>query len=186
MPAAKPTIYLIAGSNGAGKTTFAKEFLRRRAAVVRFLNAHEIARGLSPFAPAQVALKGGRILLSEVKSCIVKNESFALESTLSGRTHLPLLQGARAKGYRLQLHYLWIATATDAIERIQQRVLQGGHHVPTADVKRRFGRSLRNLVESYLPIADQWVIWDNSSFPARNIASSRTDTILRVRRMLIS
>jgi predicted ABC-type ATPase len=89
------------------------------------------------------------------------------------------------KGYHLQLHYLRIATVADAIERIRQRVLQGGHHVPTEDVKRRFGRSLQNLVKSYLPIADQWVIWDNTSFPATNIASSRTHTILQVQRMLL-
>jgi predicted ABC-type ATPase len=183
MPA--PTIYLIAGSNGAGKTTFAIEFLRRRATVVRFLNADEIARGLSPLAPGQMAIKGGRLLLSEVKSCIAKGESFALENTLSGKTYFGLLQAARHKGYCLQLHYLRIATVGDAIERIRQRVLQGGHHVPTDDVKRRFGRSLRNLVENYLPIADQWVIWDNTSFPARNVASSRTHTILQVRRMLL-
>ena len=185
MPAAKPTIYLIAGSNGSRKTTFATEFLRKRAALIRFLNADEIARGLSPLAPQQVALKGGRILLSEVKSCIAKRESFALESTLSGKTYVTLLQNARTKGYCVQLHYLRIASVFDAVERIAQRVLQGGHHVPTEDVKRRFGRSLRNLVESYLPIADQWVIWDNTSFPARNIASSRTHTILQVQRMLL-
>jgi predicted ABC-type ATPase len=181
----KPTIYLIAGSNGAGKTTFAIEFLRKRAARIRFLNADEIARGLSPLAPRRVALKGGRILLSEVKSCIARGESFALESTLSGKTYVTLLQTAQAKGYRVQLHYLRIATVTDAIERIAQRVLQGGHHVPTEDVKRRFGRSLRNLVENYLPIADEWVIWDNTSFPATNIASARTHTIFQVQRMLL-
>ena len=182
---ARPTIYLIAGCNGAGKTTFATEFLRKRAALVRFLNADEIARGLSPLAPTQVALKGGRILLSEVKGCVAKRESFALESTLSGKTYLTLLKDARVKGYHLQLHYLRIATVADAIERIRQRVLQAGHHVPTEDVKLRFGRSLQNLVKSYLPIADQWVIWDNTSFPATNIASSRTHTILQVQRMLL-
>ena len=185
MPAPKPTIYLIAGCNGAGKTTFATEFLRKRAALVRFLNADEIARGLSPLAPTQVALKGGRILLSEVKACIAKHESFALESTLSGKTYLALLKDARVKGYHVQLHYLRIANVVDAIERIQQRVLQGGHHVPTEDVRRRFSRSLENLVTNYLPIADQWVIWDNTSFPATNIASSRTHTILQVQRMLL-
>src|SRR2546423_7762930 len=141
MPASKPTIYLIAGCNGAGKTTFATEFLRKRAALIRFLNADEIARGLSPLAPRQVALKGGRILLTEVKGCIAKRESFALESTLSGKTYVTLLQNARATGYCLQLHYLRIPSVFDAIERIGQRVLQGGHHVPTADVKRRIGRS---------------------------------------------
>lgn len=181
----RPTIYLIAGSNGAGKTTFAIEFLRKRAALVRFLNADEIARGLSPLAPRQVALTGGRILLSEVKSCIARRESFALESTLSGKTYLALLQGARERSYCLQLHYLRIATVADAVERVRQRVLQGGHHVPPEDVNRRFGRSLHNLVENYLPIADQWVIWDNTSFPARNIASSRSHTILQVQRMLL-
>jgi len=123
--------------------------------------------------------------LSEVKGCVAKGESFALESTLSGKTYLTLLKDARVKGYHLQLHYLRIATVADAIERIRQRVLQGGHHVPTEDVKRRFGRSLQNLVKSYLPIADQWVIWDNTSFPATNIASSRTHTILQVQRMLL-
>ena len=97
---------------------------------MRFLNADEIARGLSPLAPTQVALKGGRILLSEVKGCVAKRESFALESTLSGKTYLTLLKDARVKGYHLQLHYLHIATVADAIERIRQRVLQGGHHVP--------------------------------------------------------
>jgi predicted ABC-type ATPase len=132
-----------------------------------------------------MALKGGRILLGEAKSCIARRESFALESTLSGKTYLTLLRDAREKGYRLQLHYLRIATVTDAIERIQQRVLQGGHHVASDDVRRRFGRSLRNLVENYLPIADQWVVWDNTSFPARNVASSLTHTILQVRQMLL-
>jgi predicted ABC-type ATPase len=97
----RPAIYLIGGSNGAGKTTFATEFLRKRATLIRFLNADEIARGLSPLAPRQVALKGGRILLSEIKSCIAKRESFALESTLSGKTYVALLQNARSTGYRL-------------------------------------------------------------------------------------
>jgi len=124
-------------------------------------------------------------LLSEVKNCIAKRESFALESTLSGKTYVRLLQNARTQGYGVQLHYLSIASVFDAVERIAQRVLQDGYDVPTEDVERRFGRSLRNLVESYLPIADEWVIWDNTSFPARNIASSRAHTILQVKRMLL-
>lgn len=182
----KPSIYLIGGSNGAGKTTFAIEFLRKRATLVRFLNADEIARGLSPLAPGQVALKGGRILLNEIRDSIARGVDFALESTLSGKTYVRLLQSARARGYSIELHYLRVANVSDAIERIRQRVLQGGHHVPAIDVRRRFGRSLQNLVEHYLPIADQWAIWDNTSFPASNIASSGTHTILQVRRMLFS
>jgi predicted ABC-type ATPase len=161
------------------------EFLRNRASVVRFLNADEIARGLSPLAPRQMALKGGRILLNEVKSCIAKYESFALESTLSGKTYLTLLKHARRRGYYLQLHYLWIATAVEAIDRIRQRVLLGGHDVPDADVKRRFARSLQNLATIYLPIVQEWVIWDNTSHPTRKIASSDTHIILEARRMLL-
>src|SRR3954470_11650323 len=108
MPSAKPTIYLIAGCNGAGKTTFAKEFLPK-IGVVRFLNADEIARGLSPLRPEIVAFKAGRLLLSELREQIARGETFALESTLSGRTYVNLFKKAKKLGhYRIELHFVWI------------------------------------------------------------------------------
>src|SRR5437773_4556179 len=105
MPAPKPTIYLIAGCNGAGKTTFAKEFLPS-VGVIRFLNADDIARGLSPLKPEAVAFKAVRLLLSELRELIDRHETFALESTLSGRTYVELFENAKQLGYRIELHFV--------------------------------------------------------------------------------
>jgi predicted ABC-type ATPase len=93
----KPTIYVIAGCNGAGKTTFAREFLPS-IGVIRFLNADEIARGLSPLRPEAVAFKAGKLLLSELREFIDRQETFALESTLSGKTWKDLRKDFRERG----------------------------------------------------------------------------------------
>jgi len=132
-----PTIYVIAGCNGAGKTTFAKEFLPS-VGVVRFLNADEIARGLSPLRPEVVAFKAGRLLLSELHELIERREAFALESTLSGRTYVNIFEQAKQCGYAIELHFVWIPDVREAIRRVRQRVIEGGHDVPGEDVQRRF------------------------------------------------
>src|ERR1041385_5799238 len=107
MSARKPTIYLIAGCNGAGKTTFAKEFLPS-IGVIRFVHADEIARGLSPLKPEAVAFRAGKLLLSELHDLIVRKETFALESTLSGRTYVKIFEKAKDRGYAIELHFIWI------------------------------------------------------------------------------
>lgn len=139
----RPTLYLIAGCNGAGKTTFAKIFLPSEVKCLRFLNADEIARGLSPLAPAQSAIKAGRILLEEISACLQRKETFALESTLSGKTYIKLFRRALELGYEIELHYLWLATPKQAIARVRRRVCKGGHDVPSDDIKRRFFRKSR-------------------------------------------
>ena len=118
----KPTIYLIAGCNGPGKTTFAKEFLPHEAKCLRFDNADELARGLSPLDPAAAAMKADRLLLAEIRASIRRKETFALESTLSGKTYVRLLQHAKAAGYRIDLHYLWLPSPAIAIARVRERV----------------------------------------------------------------
>ena len=109
-----PIIYLIAGRNGAGKTIFAKEFLPS-IGIIRFLNADEIARGLSPLDPSVVAFKAGRLLLSELRELIDRHETFALESTLSGRTYVKLFEEAKQRGYEIELHFIWIPDVREAI-----------------------------------------------------------------------
>src|SRR5262245_50506439 len=161
MPTVKPTIYLIAGCNGAGKTTFAKEFLPKEVKCLRFLNADEIARGLSPLKPSASAIQAGRLLLEQVDECLRRRQTFALESTLSGKTYIRLFQRALKVGYEIELHYLWLSSPAQAIARVRQRVLQGGHHVPATDIRRRFKRSLGHLIQDYLPLATHWAIWDN-------------------------
>ena len=146
MPAPTPTIYVIAGCNGAGKTTFAKEFLPTEVKCLRFLNADEIARGLSPLKPSAGAVRAARLLLTQVDECLRRRETFALESTLSGRTYIRLFQRARRLGYEIELHYLWLSSPAQAIARERQRVHQGGHHVPAGDISGRIKRSIVHLL----------------------------------------
>lgn len=174
-----PTLFLIAGPNGAGKTTFAKEFLPNEGACMRFLNADEIARGLSPLDPTAAAVRAGRLLLEEFSRLLTKQASFALESTISGQTYIKYLQRAKQAGYHIELHYLWISDPSESIARVKQRVSKGGHHVPTQDIRRRFYRSLANLFDLYLPLADAWIIWDNRISPPKPLANHNSHTILR-------
>jgi predicted ABC-type ATPase len=136
MPA--PTIYGIAGCNGAGKTTFAKEFLPHEVKCLRFYNVDEIARGLSPLDPSAGAIKAGRLLLNEIRDSIDRHETFALESTLSGKTYIHTFKRAPALGYEIELHYLWLSNVEQAIARVRRRVRMGGHDVPVSDIRRRF------------------------------------------------
>lgn len=179
-----PTIYLIAGCNGAGKTTFAKEFLPKEVKCLRFLNADEIARGLSPLKPSAGAVQAARLLLKQVDECLRRRETFALESTLSGRTYIRLFRRARQLGYEIELHYLWLSSPAQAIARVRQRVQQGGHHVPAADIRRRFKRSLQHLLEDYLPLATRWAVWDSRSLPTKRLAISGANAIESVRPLI--
>ena len=177
MLASKPTIYLIAGCNGAGKTTFAKEFLPHEVKCLRFYNADEIARGLSPLDPSAGAIKAGRLLLNEIRESMDRRETFALESTLSGKTYIRIFKRALCLGYELELHYLWLSNVEQAIARVRRRVRMGGHDVPVSDIRRRFKRSLIHLLDDFLPLATRWAIWDNRGLPAKRMAMSATDDI---------
>ena len=184
MSASGPTIYLIAGCNGAGKTTFAGEFLPKEVKCLRFLNADEIARGLSPLKPSAGAVPAARLLLRQIGESIHRHETFALESTLSGKKYLHLFRKALRLGYEIELHYLWLSSPEQAIARVRQRVRMGGHDVPEADIRRRFKRSLARLIDDYLPLATRWAIWDNRGLPAKQLAFSATHGIEFVRQLI--
>ncbi len=175
MPDPSPTLILIGGCNGAGKTTFARRLLPAEG-IERFLNADELARGLSPLKVELAALRAGRLLLEEADRLIEKRTSFGLESTLSGRTYARLLEKARAAGFYISLHFLVVPSADVSIERVAQRVRKGGHHVPEADIRRRFRRSVENFLEMYLSLADSWQVWDNEGDGLKRIADSANDT----------
>ena len=180
MAASQPTIYVIAGCNGAGKTTFAKEFLPS-IGVIRFLNADEIARGLSPLKPEAVAFKAGKLLLRELRELIDRQQTFALESTLSGKTYVKIFEQAKQRGYAIELHFVWIPDVREAIRRVRQRVIEGGHDVPAEDIKRRFSRSIQHLLDDYVPMATKWFLWDNSTPPAKLLAESASQSIIELR-----
>lgn len=178
----KPLLILIGGANGAGKTTFARAYLTREMKGLRFLNADEIARGLSPFDVEAVAFKAGRLLLSEVREEIAAGRSFALESTLSGRTHARLLKEAKNAGYEIRLHFLWIPSVKISQERVSNRVKHGGHDVPSDHLQRRYPRISDNLVKLYLPLADTWKFYNSSFEPPKILAENQTHAIPSVAR----
>ncbi len=115
----------------------------------------QMARGLSPLDPSLSAFRAGRLVLEEARALLKAEASFAIESTLSGKSHVALIREARARGYHILLHYIVIGSATQAVERVALRVRLGGHHVPEEDVRRRFDRSRQHFMEDYLPLADE-------------------------------
>ena len=155
-------IIIIAGPNGAGKTTFAEEFLPKEANCPIFVNADLIAAGLAPFDPERAAFKAGRLMLEEIAEHARKGESFAFETTLSGRGYARLIPAWREDGYTVKLFFLRLASPELAIARVRQRVREGGHNVPEPTIRRRFAAGLRNLEEIYKPIVSEWAIYENS------------------------
>ena len=154
-------IIIIAGPNGAGKTTFAREFLPNEANCPIFINADLIAAGLAPFAPETMAIKSARIMLAEIKSNIKNGNSFAFETTLSGKyyaTQIPLWQ---KMGYKVKLLFLALTDAEMAIQRVAARVASGGHHIPSEVIKRRFEKGLYNYHHVYKPIVNAWAMYNN-------------------------
>ncbi len=180
----RPTLLLITGPNGAGKTTFAAEFLTHEMKGTRFVNADEIARGLSPFDPASVGFKAGRILIEECRELTERKADFALESTISGRGHALTIRNAKDAGYQVILHFLWLASPEESIRRVKQRVKKGGHHVPDVDIHRRYPRIMRNLTEIYLPLADEWCFWNANTPRFIPLANSAEHGIVEVEQFL--
>lgn len=165
----KPNCYIVAGSNGAGKTTFANEFLPRYANCPTFINADLIARGLSPFDPDAALARAGHLVLENIQQASASRTNFAFETTLSGRSYLRVIRDLRKRGYRIHMFYLWIPGPELALARIRDRVRQGGHNVPAATVRRRFPRTLRNLFHLYRPLLDTLRVFDNSTRQPRLI-----------------
>lgn len=155
-------IVIIAGPNGAGKTTFAQEFLPREAALIHFINADLIARGLSPFRPEDAAIEAGRIMVNEIRRKVSRQQSFAFETTLAGRSYARQIPEWRERGYRVKLLFLSLPTADLAVSRVASRVSHGGHDVAEQVIRRRFDAGLRNFHGLYSKIVDSWILYDNS------------------------
>ena len=169
----KKNVYIIAGPNGSGKTTFAKLFLPEYVNCPNFVNADLIAQGLSPFEPRSAAIKAGRLVLQEIDEFSGRGVDFAFETTLSGTSYTRLIKELKIKGYAVHLFFLWIPSPELAIQRIKDRVLEGGHNVPADDVRRRFLRGINIFFTLYEPLLDSWMIFDNSKAKPVLIAKRR-------------
>ncbi len=155
-------ILIIAGPNGAGKTTFATEFLPNEAHCPIFINADLIAAELSPFRPHLAAVQAGRLMIKMIHDCAQKRENFALETTLSGHGYTRLIPVWQKNGYLVKLFFLRLPTPEMAIERVRQRVIEGGHDVPEKTIRRRFYSGRRNFQLIYRDMVDDWVLYDSS------------------------
>ena len=166
-------VYIIAGPNGSGKTTFAKKFLPDYVNCPNFVNADLIAQGLAPFDPRTAAIKAGKLVLQQIHEFAARGVDFAFETTLSGKTYLGLLKQLREKGYARHLFFLWVPSPELAIARIKDRVKEGGHDVPDEDVRRRFSRGIHNFFKLYETLFDSWTVFDNSGTKPILIAKRR-------------
>lgn len=172
-----PELYIIAGPNGVGKTSYAREFLPKEVRCREFVNADLIAQGLSPFAPEGASLQAGRLMLERLGELLEKGESFSFETTLSGRGYVRFLKECREAGYRILLDFLWVPDLAVSSSRVAQRVLKGGHNIPVEVQTRRFHLGVRNLFELYHPLIDHWRLLDNSESEPVCIAEGLKDQL---------
>lgn len=155
-------LYIISGCNGAGKTTASMTILPDMLNCREYINADEIARGLSPFHPEGVSFEAGRIMLGRIDELLNKGTDFAFETTLSAKTYVSRIAVAKTRGYRVTLLFFWLQDVNLAKERVKARVAEGGHGIPEQLVERRYARGIRNLFDVYLSIVDGALILDNS------------------------
>ena len=156
-----PYLYIIGGPNGAGKTTAAFSLLPDTFETIEFVNADEIARGISPLNPEGVSFHAGRIMLKRIKELIDTNVNLAFETTLSGLSHLKLIQKAKQAGYTVILFFVYLDSYQLARERVNFRVRKGGHNITSDVIERRLKKGLLNFIH-YTAVVDGWYVYDNS------------------------
>ncbi|MBK8054048.1 MAG: zeta toxin family protein [Saprospiraceae bacterium] len=179
------SLYIIAGCNGAGKTTASFTILPEILHCDQFVNADEIAKGLSPFKPESVSFEAGRIMLSRIEQLFAEDQSFAIETTLATKIYRNKIREARGKGYEVVLLFFWLQSVEMAIDRVRTRVSEGGHNIPEDVIIRRFFSGIRNLFDIYIDIVDQLVIFDNSNLNATIISEKLFSSKLLIHNSII-
>jgi len=165
-----PNLYIISGCNGAGKTTASYTILPETLNCMEFVNADNIAAGLSPSNPESVTFESGRIMLNRIRELMTAQVDFAFETTLASRSYVSLVKQAQLMGYQTFLLYFWLGSPDLAIERVASRVSKGGHHIPADVIVRRYYRGIYNLYNLYMPVCDEWTLIDNMTLAPEVIA----------------
>jgi predicted ABC-type ATPase len=173
-------LYIIAGCNGAGKTTASFTILPEILNCREFVNADEIAKGLSPFQPEKVSFEAGRIMLRRINELLDVNENFAFETTLATKSYRSKILEAQKKNYNVTLLFFWLQNVDLAIERVKTRVQEGGHNIETAVIRRRYIGGIKNLFNIYLPLVNEAMIFDNSEGKHILIAEKTLDSEIEI------
>jgi predicted ABC-type ATPase len=177
---ARPNVLVIAGPNGAGKSTIAPEFLRDELGIDDFVNADVIAKGLSWFAPEEVAFQAGRIMLKRLGALARRRANFAFETTLASRSFAPWIARLVAARYEFRLVFVTLPSPDLSVARVASRVAEGGHHVPEDTIRRRFATGHANFFALYRPLAAAWRMYDNARRTRRMVASGSGDQTVAV------
>lgn len=170
-----PNLYIIAGCNGAGKTTASSTVLPEILNCKEFVNADNIAAELSPDNPESVAIEAGRIMLKKINNLLEEGADFALETTLSTKSYVSFVKKAQQAGYEVTLLYFWLDSPKAAYDRVAQRVSEGGHNIPIDVIERRYYRGIINLLNLYIPICDKWFVMNNVGVPSEAVAQGSTE-----------
>lgn len=155
-------LFIIAGCNGAGKTTASFTILPEILDCKEFVNADEIAKGISPFQPEKVAFEAGRIMLNRINELLKGKENFAFETTLATKSYKEKITTAHENGFTTSLLFFWLKNIDLAKERVKTRVLEGGHNIEPAIIERRYQNGIINLFDIYIPLVNETFIFDNS------------------------
>lgn len=171
-------LYVIAGCNGAGKTTASYTILPEILDCKEFVNADEIARGISPFQPEKVGIEAGRMMLKRIKNLLEAGESFAFETTLSTRSYVTFIEKAKQLGYQVTCLFFLLDSEELAISRVATRVKEGGHHIPEDVIRRRYKSGLKNFFNLFLHRVDNWLFVNNSGDSYEIIAEGSLNEII--------
>ncbi len=175
-----PKLYIIAGCNGAGKTTASYTILPDMLNCDEFVNSDEIAKRLTPNNPKESAIRASRLMMARIDELIDKGETFGVETTLATRTLRRVIIKAQQKGYTVTLVYFWLKMPELAVERVKLRAEAGGHDVPEATIRRRYDVGIKHLFNLYMPICNYWMLIDNSNNPSTIIAEGGTNVVTKI------
>ena len=180
-----PNLYIIAGCNGAGKTTASYTVLPEMLNCKEFVNADEIARGLSPFQPDKAAIDAGKIMLTRIKELINLKVDFSFETTLSARYFVTLVKEAQQQGYFVTMVFFWLNSIDLAVQRVRMRVSEGGHNIPEETIIKRYKMGIKNLINLYIPVCDYWIVVNNSKSPFQLIAEGLNNNGIEINDQII-
>ena len=175
-----PNLFIISGCNGAGKTTASMTVLPETLECHEFVNCDEIAKGLNPLNPDSAKVTAARLMLVRIKKLISLDADFAIETTLATKSYHALVKNAQEKGYNIKLLYFWLQSPELALQRVAERVKNGGHNVEEHIIRRRYSSGIRNLFKLYLPVVDYFILIDNSVMPREVIAEGNMHESVKV------